>query len=219
MAWPHPGAGHVAQAVALTVTRTRPGARGAFTRMVGFAVLDALTLLPQRQPAGSVVQLSRVRQEVDLDKRVGVAVVVSGSQVPGLQHVDDQVSEVPVVVDLELRENECVGGDGRGITKSYEIKPTTLCRCFLCMAGDAGWPGLGTPLEAADPVPEWRRAERSSAERTLKHSGPSPAADIPGASCWDTFCSSAASCLGSTPGDRCPPTETHILEGGVQLKL
>lgn len=43
------------------------------------------------------------RQEVDLDERVGVAVVVSRGQVSSLQDVDDQVSEVPVIVDLELR--------------------------------------------------------------------------------------------------------------------
>lgn len=43
------------------------------------------------------------RQEVNLDKRVRVAVIVPGCQVPGLQHVDDQVSQVPVIVDLELK--------------------------------------------------------------------------------------------------------------------
>lgn len=45
-------------------------------------------------------------QKIDLDERVGVAVVVSLGQVPGLQDVDDQVSQVPVVVDLELREKQ-----------------------------------------------------------------------------------------------------------------
>lgn len=73
------------------------------------------------------------------------------------------------------------------------------------MAGDAGWPGLGTPLDAADPAPEWRRAERSSADKTPIPPGPM------GACCWDTFCSSAANCLGSTPGERCPPTEKNVL--------
>lgn len=87
-----------------------------------------------------------------------------------------------------------------------EVNFTTLCRCFLFIAGDAGWPGLGTPLEAADPVPEWRRAERSMAERTPKPPGPIPVPATPGACCWDTFCNSAANCLGSTPGERCPPT-------------
>lgn len=88
------------------------------------------------------------------------------------------------------------------------MKSITLCRCFLLIAGDAGWPGLGTPLEAADPVPEWRRAERSSADRTPNPPAPTPA--IPGACCWDTFCNSAANCLGSTPGERCPPTDTSV---------
>lgn len=78
------------------------------------------------------------------------------------------------------------------------------------MAGDAGWPGLGTPLEAADPVPEWRRAERSSAESTPKPPGPTPAPATPGPCCRDTFCNSAANWLGSTPGERCPPTETNV---------
>lgn len=54
-------------------------------------------------------------QKVDLDEGVGVAVVVSLGQVPGLQHVDDQVSEVPVVVDLELRGgNRSRGKKGEG---------------------------------------------------------------------------------------------------------
>lgn len=77
------------------------------------------------------------------------------------------------------------------------------------MAGDAGWPGLGTLLEAADPVPEWRRAERSNADSTPRPPDPTPEPTIPGACCWDTFCSSAANCLGSTPGERCPPAQTN----------
>lgn len=92
------------------------------------------------------------------------------------------------------------------LTHGSQSKPKqlrTLCRCFLLMAGDAGWPGLGTPLEAADPGPECRRAERSRAERTPNPPGPVPVK--PGPCCWDTFCSSAASCLGSTPGERWPP--------------
>lgn len=85
----------------------------------------------------------------------------------------------------------------------------TLDLCFLLMAGDAGWPGLGTPLEAADPAPEWRRAERSSADSTPRPPDPIPGPTIPGACCWETFCSSAANCFGSTPGERCPPAQTN----------
>lgn len=98
-------------------------------------------------------------------------------------------------------------------------KSFTLVRCFLFMAGDAGCPGLGTPLEAADPVPEWRRAERSSAERTPRPPGPTPIPAMPGACCCDTFCSSAASCLGSTPGERCPPTETWVNTDEYRTKI
>lgn len=90
------------------------------------------------------------------------------------------------------------------MTKFY-----TLDLCFLLMAGDAGWPGLGTPLEAADPAPEWRRAERSSADSTPRPPDPIPGPTIPGACCWDTFCSSAANCFGSTPGERCPPAQRN----------
>lgn len=90
----------------------------------------------------------------------------------------------------------------------------TLVLCFLLMAGDAGWPGLGMPLEAADPVPEWRRAERSSADSTPRPPDPIPEPTIPGACCWDTFCSSAANCLGSTPGERCPPAQTNCFADG-----
>lgn len=43
-------------------------------------------------------------QKVDLDERVRVAIVVSRRQVSGLENVNDQVSHVPVVVDLELRQ-------------------------------------------------------------------------------------------------------------------
>lgn len=92
------------------------------------------------------------------------------------------------------------------MTKLY-----TLDLCFLLMAGDAGWPGLGTPLEAADPAPEWRRAERSSADSTPRPPDPIPGPTIPGACCWDTFCSSAANCFGSTPGERCPPAQKKWL--------
>lgn len=99
-------------------------------------------------------------------------------------------------------------------TACRKIKSTsaTLLRCFLFMAGEPGWPGLGTPLEAADPLPEWEqwRAERSSADRTPKPPVTTPVPVTPGACCRDTFCSSAASCFGSTPGERCPPTETSI---------
>lgn len=42
------------------------------------------------------------RQEVDFNKRVGVAVVVPRGEVSGLQDVDDQVAELLVVVNLKL---------------------------------------------------------------------------------------------------------------------
>ncbi len=51
---------------------------------------------------------------------------------------------------------------------------------FLLTEGDPGWPGL----EVAEVV-----TGRPEEEVEV------------GACCWDTFCSSAASCLGSTPGD------------------
>lgn len=51
---------------------------------------------------------------------------------------------------------------------------------FLLTEGDPGWPGL----EVAEVV------------------GGRPEEEVEvGACCWDTFCSSAASCFGSTPGD------------------
>lgn len=43
-------------------------------------------------------------QEVDFDKWVRVAIVVPRGQVSGLQHVDDQVSQLLVIVDLKLQE-------------------------------------------------------------------------------------------------------------------
>jgi len=61
----------------------------------------------------------------------------------------------------------------------------TLLWRFLLTEGEPGWPGLGTALEPAD-------AEALS----------SVDAEEEGSCCWDTFCSSAANCLGSTPGDR-----------------
>lgn len=77
---------------------------------------------------------------------------------------------------------------------------TLLLWRFLLTEGDPGCPGLGTPLEAADPVPECKCPALSRADNTE-----------PGACCWDTFCSSAASCFGSTPGERwrSPTTHTH----------
>lgn len=56
-----------------------------------------------------------------------------------------------------------------------------LCR-FLPTDGEPGWAGL----EVAEAV----------AVRLVEE-----AVEEGGACCWDTFCSSAASCLGSTPGD------------------
>lgn len=62
------------------------------------------------------------RQEVNLDKRVRVAVVVPGGQVPGLQHVDDQVPQVPVIVDLELWAKKH-GGRGDEVGVERELEP------------------------------------------------------------------------------------------------
>lgn len=67
----------------------------------------------------------------------------------------------------------------------------TLLWRFLLTEGDPGCPGLGTPLEAVDPVAEWRCPAFSRTVNTEE-----------GACCWETFCSSAANCLGSTPGER-----------------
>lgn len=53
---------------------------------------------------------------------------------------------------------------------------------FLPTEGDPGWAGL----EVAEVVAG--RPEEEEPED--------------GPCCWDTFCNSAASCLGSTPGDR-----------------
>lgn len=64
-----------------------------------------------------------------------------------------------------------------------------LCR-FLLTEGEPGWPGLGTALEAAEVVPEWACDDFSTPEEAIR-----------GACCRETFWSSAASCLGSTPGD------------------
>lgn len=69
-----------------------------------------------------------------------------------------------------------------------------LCR-FLLIEGEAGCPGLGAALDAADVVPEWLWAPFSMAELTTQEA------------CCDTFCSSAANCFGSTPGDLCFSTE------------
>lgn len=57
-------------------------------------------------------------------------------------------------------------------------KPTLLPWRFLPTEGEPGCPGL----EVAEVVAGNPEVEE-------------------GACCWDTFCSSAASCLGSTPGD------------------
>lgn len=61
----------------------------------------------------------------------------------------------------------------------------TLLWRFLLTEGDPGCPGLGTALDPAD-ADGLSRAD----------------VDEDGTCCWDTFCSSAASCLGSTPGER-----------------
>lgn len=59
-----------------------------------------------------------------------------------------------------------------------QAKPTLLPWRFLPTEGEPGCPGL----EVAEVVAGNPEVEE-------------------GACCWDTFCSSAASCLGSTPGD------------------
>lgn len=59
-----------------------------------------------------------------------------------------------------------------------QVKPTLLPWRFLPTEGEPGCPGL----EVAEVVAGNPEVEE-------------------GACCWDTFCSSAASCLGSTPGD------------------
>lgn len=69
-------------------------------------------------------------QKIDLDERVGVAVVVSLGQVPGLQDVDDQVSQVPVVVDLELREKQ----ESRPCKRESELRlywASLVCRIWV----------------------------------------------------------------------------------------
>lgn len=74
----------------------------------------------------------------------------------------------------------------------------TLLWRFLLIKGDPGCPGLGTPLEAVDAVAEWRCPAFPSTVSTEE-----------GACCWETFCSSAANCLGSTPGERWCSAATH----------
>lgn len=68
---------------------------------------------------------------------------------------------------------------------------TLLLPCFFLLTeGDPGCPGLGTELEPADVGPEWAWDPFSTTD------------DMTSGDCWrETFCSSAANCLGSTPGD------------------
>lgn len=68
---------------------------------------------------------------------------------------------------------------------------------FLLTDGDPGCPGLGTELDPADAGPEWPCDPFSMTD-----------ARTSGDCCSDTFCSSAASCLGSTPGDLALSTAT-----------
>lgn len=55
-------------------------------------------------------------QEVDFDKWVRVAIVVPRGQVSGLQHVDDQVSQLLVIVDLKLQERRKEKSEWKGIS-------------------------------------------------------------------------------------------------------
>lgn len=59
---PHPRHRHVPLAMSLTVTLSWPGSWWSLGSVVDSAMLNALTLLFQWQPTGSVVELSRVWQ-------------------------------------------------------------------------------------------------------------------------------------------------------------
>lgn len=76
------------------------------------------------------------------------------------------------------------------ISNSESLLTLLLLCFFLLTEGDPGCPGLGTELDPADVGPEWTWDPFSTTEDRTS-----------GDCCRETFWSSAANCLGSTPGD------------------